>query len=528
MVASINKLMICDSGLVSGVKGINQFSENKMGKVISELGLLKMNIDFSKMGNKDVKVLFKLVKSQIDDNLNLKMINHSKEELLVEFMSAMGILSYMSALIYDSEEQDYNIDPGYGYQHAIINTGKVLREANRSNVIDARTSLGELNATLELGINVVLARDNYSKMNSGSSMEDIEEILVLLNAKVILNQTYEAVLMADEVTKKHFMLSKEYGIQIPNEINTAFSKYIVDSKHEILKIQNEYSDEIFNAFKKGKSYSPDEIIDYWMSDEKAVKTDNILSIIPKKLLRLDMKCGKYIEENGITNAINDFVLNSNDFKKAVNPENLIGDNNRRLLRSPIIETESYYLLSPATWMSACKTLKLRILNRDIKIKNVGNFNELVKAKYDEYYLKKIQSTLASNGIRANTHFDMSKHKEIKDYFESKKKVPHEIDLYYMKNDTLYIWDLKNYKLQHSFKEIRKLDNNIREEKRKLYNLGNIIEENIGDFNKEFQIRFTRVKMGILTVDLTTYNYFSEKDSEIPVRYKGDFLNKAVF
>ncbi|WP_087717355.1 hypothetical protein [Levilactobacillus brevis] len=98
----------------------------------------------------------------------------------------------------------------------------------------------------------------------------------------------------------------------------------------------------------------------------------------------------------------------------------------------------------------------------------------------------------------------------------------------MKNDTLYIWDLKNYKLQHSFKEIRKLDNKIREEKRKLYNLGNIIEENIGDFNKEFQIRFTRVKMGILTVDLTTYNYFSEKDSEIPVRYKGDFLNKAVF
>lgn len=108
--------------------------------------------------------------------------------------------------------------------------------------------------------------------------------------------------------------------------------------------------------------------------------------------------------------------------------------------------------------------------------------------------------------RTNYYLNQSKHKEIKNLIKS-KKLMEEIDLFFVYNSTLYIYDLKNYGLARNMRQCKSIINtSIYKEFSKLRKLKTEIEANKELFEAEFG-RFIHLEIGIVTVNTTHYKYF---------------------
>ena len=83
----------------------------------------------------------------------------------------------------------------------------------------------------------------------------------------------------------------------------------------------------------------------------------------------------------------------------------------------------------------------------------------------------------------------------------------EIDLFFVYNSTLYIYDLKNYGLARNMRQCKSIINtSIYKEVSKLRKLKTEIEAHKELFEAEFG-RFIHIEIGIVTVNTTPYKYF---------------------
>ena len=83
----------------------------------------------------------------------------------------------------------------------------------------------------------------------------------------------------------------------------------------------------------------------------------------------------------------------------------------------------------------------------------------------------------------------------------------EIDLFFIYNSTLYIYDLKNYGLARNMRQCKSIINtSIYKEFSKLRKLKTEIEAHKELFEVEFG-RFICIEIGIVTVNTTPYKYF---------------------
>lgn len=193
----------------------------------------------------------------------------------------------------------------------------------------------------------------------------------------------------------------------------------------------------------------------------------------------------------------------------------------------VIDFNGRVWLNKSNLYEAAKYLRRRVINEDIRLSR--NIKNLIKETIDERKLTIIKSELQSKGIDCFINVDLEKNDVLNKLFYNTKNTPHEIDLYYVSNGILKIYDLKNYLIPLSIKEsVIGIKNSIAKETTKLHNLNNILENNHKLIEKGLSLDFDSIEYTIL---LTTDCYHANQYQDISVIFVDNFLsmlrNKSI-
>ena len=106
-----------------------------------------------------------------------------------------------------------------------------------------------------------------------------------------------------------------------------------------------------------------------------------------------------------------------------------------------------------------------------------------------------------------------------------KGVKRELDILFVSDGTLYIYDLKNYGLQHSLDEITRLVNRVDKEISKLEKIKKILLDNKSIFEEELKVCFDCVEIGIITVNSTIFDFVPSIFDGVYIQSVNNFVKK---
>ena len=184
-----------------------------------------------------------------------------------------------------------------------------------------------------------------------------------------------------------------------------------------------------------------------------------------------------------------------------------------IFHKPLLKYKNYYLTSLSLLNEGVWHLPGDILSR--RISSHHNINKEITKFYDEQTLPYIKLCLMSKYDFSIINCDlMVNNKSGKPAFPKIKQllggdykgVKRELDILFASDGTLYIYDLKNYGLQHSLDEITRLVNRVDKEISKLEKIKKIFLDNKSIFEEELKVRFDCVEIGIITVNSTIFDF----------------------
>lgn len=505
---------------------LQESSSKMLGKIIGEKGLDIQSHNFSKFSNSEFKKLLDFLDQEMNENINRYTFKFSIEEILIELLNLASVTSKLSLTIF-SEHND-SIKPIDNLEKL----GAQLRLIDKMHLDDIRSFIGDIKVSIECAVNTIFKDElKYSNSHSCKPINYVE-LLRLFHAKSLIHQIKEVIPILGE-TRKEFKLDNEKGIVLPQKVFEVFFAYSQDTKKEKAQVENGLTENLFNIFYESLEFQPKDIYSYATKNEgeRAFRLyDNYTTLADKELLVNDIKNKQELTSNGIKNLLEIFTLNNNKFyeknDKSKKEENYLGSANKRLFRAPIIDLGTKILMPTYTWVESLIYLPSRILNRDVYSDVVTkNWNELIKVSYDEYYLPELKDYLNNLGKNTLINVDLSKVECLKKEIENTKKMPHEIDLLFLENNNLIIMDLKNYGMQHNYRDIRLVIEKIDKQKVKMNRLKDFIIERKEKFEKILNIEFDNVKTGIITVSPTIYNYLRNKNDSTEVLSIKEFKEK---
>lgn len=484
---------------------IDELCKRELVALIKKVGLSLFSSK-SKFSNKDFKDLITIVQIELDKEIDKLMFQYNREEVLLNCLLFSSVMSKITLSIYATDELDKPIEP------TLVNElSELLRKYEKSNIVDMRDFLSSVKKPLELCVGYLLSESCKCSSKIMTKNINMKKIIVMFYTKLYLINVKGAIPLMGEY-REEFMCNEIDGLLLPMRLYKAYSNYAKDTKGEGVDYENNLTNELFREFKRKFAFKPEDLIAYLSSDDNAVVLYQLyVNNCDKKLFELDISNNTRLLKEGVDNIIKSFILNHS----LLNEEELNGitvNPNTRLFRAPIIELKTTYLIPTYTLLEAFHYFQLRILNRDLfYIENERNWNELIKTKYDEYYLPSLEKRLSERQnlykhIKIN--LDLSKQDGIKKELEGLKKIPHELDLCFIdNNNVLHIKDLKNYGIQHTIWDVNKTVQKLKKDIKKLENLKLFILKNRIEVENIIGCKFNDIKVGILTVNLTAYNYF---------------------
>ncbi|MFJ7839900.1 hypothetical protein ACIQXG_10495 [Lysinibacillus sphaericus] len=514
----------------SNINSLQHSSSNLIGSIIEDNGLDIMSLDFSSFSNADFRDLLGFIEKELDEYISKYTINYTAEDLLIKILTLASVISELTFSVYAEESESINPNK------MLADVEFLLRIIDMSNIDDIRGLTGEIKGSLECAVDSILLRKVRFSNEMTKKQVDLFKILTLFNAKNTIYQIKEIIPLFGDF-RKEFKLDKDRGIILPRRILEAFSSYTNITKDIKVRVENDLTTHIFEIFYDSLGFQPNNIFNYAAQHEgkRAFRIyDNYLSIADKELLPLDIMLNQKLSYQGVNNLMNIFTLNNEDFyeqkdnssDKKIKKNNHISSANSRLFRAPIIKLQTKILVPTYTWLESLNYLSHRILNRDIFSDMVTDtWNELIKKTYDEYDLPRLKLYLLEKNINAQINVDLAQMKDLKKDIESIKKMPHEIDLLYIEEKSLVIMDLKNYGIQHSFTDVRKVVQKINTQKGKMNKLRQFVLERKSAFEKILELEFEEVVVGILTVNPTIYPYIQKDESLVNVISIQDFKEK---
>ena len=195
-------------------------------------------------------------------------------------------------------------------------------------------------------------------------------------------------------------------------------------------------------------------------------------------------------------------------------------NNLSIFHKPLIKFGDYYLTNYSLLNEGLWHLAGDILSR-----NTGGINDIskeIKCYYDENKIPQIKSYVSSmyDFSIVNCDFMVSDKSGTPVYPEIKRLIKDdeisrgsdkgrkkELDIIFYSDDTLYIYDLKNYGIQHSLGSISKLLGTLKKEISKLKKIKEFILENKSIFESDLGVQFDNIEVGILTANSTIFEFW---------------------
>ena len=479
-----------------------------IGQNLDELHFLELDIPKTfTLSNSGIKQLINCVRKEIMMKIRNSLSLYDRSYMIIQMSLLASVLSKITIYLntdFIQEERDC-ID-------------FLIKQFNRINTytfFDPRVFLGELKTCLELIVNELLTmellEDSQFQKIPSINFQAMFDLFGLSFSIIQLDSYIDVLPFLKEQERDEIQFTRGEGIVFPSRIFEQFSKYISETRDEIVIIGDKKIDIIMRYLEKVKKVSPS-ILEKYLSvtdDERAFKLgNNYVSVAERDLLVNDLALNQRISVDTAKLIIENLTLNNQEFYRN-KIESLVGEPNKRMFRSPLINFSNFDVVPVFSFLESAKYFPYRILRTDILYKKNGQeWTRLIKENFDERLLPKLKDIALKIDVNARTNYylNQSKHKEIKNLIKSKKLMG-EIDLFFVYNSTLYIYDLKNYGLARNMRQCKSIINtSIYKEFSKLRKLKTEIEAHKELFEAEFG-RFIHIEIGIVTVNTTPYKYF---------------------
>lgn len=479
-----------------------------IGQNLDELHFLELDIPKTfTLSNSGIKQLINCVRKEIMMKIRKSLSLYDRSYMIIQMSLLASVLSKITIYLntdFIQEERDC-ID-------------FLIKQFNRINTytfFDPRVFLGELKTCLELIVNELLTmellEDSQFQKIPSINFQAMFDLFGLSFSIIQLDNYIDVLPFLKEQERDEIQFTRGEGIVFPSRIFEQFSKYISETRDEIVIIGDKKIDIIMRYLEKVKKVSPS-ILEKYLSvtdAERAFKLgNNYVSVAERDLLVNDLALNQRISVDTAKLIIENLTLNNQEFYRN-KIESLVGEPNKRMFRSPLINFSNFDVVPVFAFLESAKYFSYRILRTDILYKKNGQeWTRLIKENFDERLLPKLKDIALKIDVNARTNYylNQSKHKEIKNLIKS-KKLMEEIDLFFVYNSTLYIYDLKNYGLARNMRQCKSIINtSIYKEFSKLRKLKTEIEAHKELFEAEFG-RFIHIEIGIVTVNTTPYKYF---------------------
>lgn len=480
-----------------------------IGQILDELHFLDLGIPSTfTLSNLGIKKVVGHINVELDRKIRDEMVLYRKESLLLDLMLFASILSKITIYL----NTDYKVTVPDAIDKLIV----ILNSIKSYTIFDPRVFLGELKSTLEHIINQVLLTDEHKYLQNRSEVEinytGLCNLFELFFAKILLDSHLDLLPFVTKDERDQISFSKEKGISLPNKILENFTKYIIETRDEELIIGDKKIEVIMEYLQQVKKISPNILNDYLLKpdDKRALKLENnYVSICEKNLIICDFSLNQSLSCDDSKLVIDNLILNNQSFYESMPVNSVVGEPNMRLFRAPILEFSELDILPTFSLLESSKYFVYRILRSDILNKENGReWATLIRENFDEKLLPELRkiAEVYDRDCKTNYYLNQSKISEIKTLVKNDSLIE-ELDLVFVYNDTLYIYDLKNYGLARNTKQCKRIVNShIRKEFTKLNKLKSKILSNKSLFEKEFG-KFETIKIGIVTANTTPYRYF---------------------
>lgn len=431
--------------------------KQNIGQTLDELHFLELDIPNTfTLGNKGIKQLVGCVRTEINKKIRNKLSLYNKNYLILQMSLLASVLSkitiYLDTNLIESENDCID--------SLIIQ----FNQLKSFIFFDPRVYLGELKTCLEIIINELLIgeslKDEKSMKIEFINFQDMFDLFGLCFSIIQLDNYIDALPFINEQERDDITFTREEGIVFPRRVFEQFTKYITNTRNEIVVVGDKKIDIVMRYLEKVKKISPSILENYLnvTDDERAAKlSNNYLSICEKNLLVKDLALNQKISEESASLIIENLTLNNKEFYRR-KVDNLIGEPNMRMFRSPLISFSNFDVIPTFSFFESAKYFSYRILRTDILNKKNGKeWAKLIKENFDERLLpelKDIASKIDKNA-KVNYYLNQSKKIEIKQLIRSKKLIE-EIDLFFIHDSTLYIYDLKNYGLARNMRQCKSI------------------------------------------------------------------------
>lgn len=480
-----------------------------IGQILDELHFLDLDIPSTfTLTNSGIKKVVLYIKVELDRKIQRELALYRKESLLLNLTLFASILSKITIYL----DTDYKVSVPDAIDRLIVDFNSI-----KSFIFfDPRVFLGELKSTLEHIINQVLLTDEYKYFHNSSKVEidyiGLCNLFELFFTKILLDSYIDLLPLINNNERNDISFSKEKGISLPNRILENFTTYIIATRDEELIIGDKKIEVIMKYLQQVKNISPNILNDYLsqQDDKRALKLENnYLSICEKNLIIYDFSLNQSLSYNASKLVIDNLTLNNQSFYESVPINSVIGEPNMRLFRAPILEFSEIDILPTFSLLESAKYFPYRILKSDILNKKNGReWTTLIRENFDERLLPELReiAKVYDRDCKTNYYLNQSKISGIKVLVKNNSLIE-ELDLVFVYNDTLYIYDLKNYGLARNIKQCKSVvDSHIYKELAKLNKLKSNMLSNKSLFEREFG-QFETIEIGVVTVNTTPYKYF---------------------
>lgn len=480
-----------------------------IGQILDELHFLDLDIPSTfTLTNSGIKKVVLYIKVELDRKIQRELALYRKESLLLNLTLFASILSKITIYL----NTDYKVSVPDAIDRLIVEFNSI-----KSFIFfDPRVFLGELKSTLEHIINQVLLTDEYKYFHNASKVEidyiGLCNLFELFFTKILLDSYIDLLPLINNNERNDISFSKEKGISLPNRILENFTTYIIATRDEELIIGDKKIEVIMKYLQQVKNISPNILNDYLsqQDDKRALKLENnYLSICEKNLIIYDFSLNQSLSYNASKLVIDNLTLNNQSFYESVPINSVIGEPNMRLFRAPILEFSEIDILPTFSLLESAKYFPYRILKSDILNKKNGReWTTLIRENFDERLLPELReiAKVYDRDCKTNYYLNQSKISGIKMLVKNNSLIE-ELDLVFVYNDTLYIYDLKNYGLARNIKQCKSVvDSHIYKELAKLNKLKSNMLSNKSLFEREFG-QFETIEIGVVTVNTTPYKYF---------------------
>lgn len=447
---------------------------------LDELNIRKENIDLDQQEAFDIlNQLEKILKNKIRKFL----LQYDRETCLQILYIFSGMLSYINI-----NNKYWDEKSAIAKDHLNFIT-ELLHTKYSEKKFEFDSYIGELKKSIEYAIHFVLnSEENFR--NSNKKRMDFPKLVALImlyidkkEYKYLISQIYKEG-GCFQLTNRIFL--SEFVAEKINHLMGSYNEILYPiSRNESLKI--------YNAFSKEYGYSPEFLEDYLFNyDEKFLNILAVTNLIETKALIKDIQDKTGQNDIKIKAMLDEITLSPIDMNDIYNAS---FSSQNRLFRTPLIKIGDYYLLSYWILYETSQYFKYRILKNQLSFTISKKIRNMITNDFDEFELITLKNLISTTNFPGDVNFQLNSNIFIKNLFENKKNLPQEIDFYVIKDNNLYIMEMKNNDLNRSLKNIQNdIHNVLKGEKSyltKLNNLKNFINSNKqsmvqalkGDFDK---------------------------------------------